>query len=145
LRRAVRDWHRELAERRAAATAIASWGPSGLRPFTHEEGTDDERRVYEVSELLTAQELFEEGRAMSHCVTSYSHSCGSGRSSIWSLRVRLVSGRVVRLVTVEVRNGDSTIVQVRRRSNKPPTDRELSLLRRWGDAGGPGLAYWFAS
>jgi len=144
LLRVVRDWHRALAESRSAATAVAPWGPSGFAPFAHEEGEGEGRREFEITELLTADELAEEGKAMSHCVASYALACGSGRSSIWSLRVRIESGRVVRLATVEVRRGDGTVVQVRRKSNKQPTERELSVIRRWGDAGGPALAYWWA-
>ena len=144
LLRAVSGWHRDLAEMRSAATAAATWGPSGFAPFAHEEGEDDGRRAYEVAELLTAQELLEEGRVMNHCVASYANDCASGRSSIWSLRKRIESGRVVRLATVEVRREDGTIVQVRKRSNKLATRRELSVLGRWGDAGGPKLASWYA-
>ena len=82
---------------------------------------------------------------MNHCVASYANDCASGRSSIWSLRKRIESGRVVRLATVEVRVGDGTIVQVRKRSNKLATRRELSVLGRWGDAGGPKLASWWTT
>jgi PcfJ-like protein len=145
LRRAVADWHRELAERQAAATAVGSWEPSGFTPFVREEDTEHGLRVYEVTELLTSQELFEEGKAMSHCVASYARSCASGRSSIWSLRVQIESGRVVRLATIEVRLSDRKIIQIRRRSNKPSTSRELSLLNRWEYVGGPGLTSWFST
>jgi hypothetical protein len=140
LRRAVTDWHRELAERQAVATAVGSWEPSGFTPFVRDEETEGGQRFYEVTELLTAQELFEEGKTMSHCVASYARTCASGRSSIWSLRVQIESGRVIRLATIEVRLSDRKIIQVRRRSNKPPTSREVSLLSRWEYVGGPGLA-----
>ena len=143
LRRAIIGWHRELAERRSATTAVGSWAPSGFLHLSHEEGMDDERRIHEVTELLTAQDLFEEGKAMTHCVASYAHACASGRSSIWSLRTRIESGRVIRQATVEVRSRDGVIIQVRRRANKPPTGRDLAILRRWGEEGGPGLASWF--
>jgi hypothetical protein len=143
LLRAIQAWHRDLAEVRAAATAVASWGPSGVAGFVHEEGTDDDRRVYSATELLTAMDLVEEGRAMGHCVASYAHACASGQTSIWSLRMQIGSGRVVRLATVEVRRRDGLVVQVRRRLDKLPTDRELEILRSWSDGGGPQLAYWF--
>jgi hypothetical protein len=68
--------------------------------------------------------------------------CVSRRTSIWSLRKRIETGRKVRLVTIEVNNVQRTIVQVRRRWNKMPTEHELSLLAQWGDVGGPKLAYW---
>jgi len=139
LHRAVAGWHRDLAESRAAETAVESWAPSSFTPFAREEG----ERVYEVTELLTARELLEESRAMGHCVASYAQACVARRSAIWGLRLRIESGRVIRLATVEVRLRDATIIQVRKRSNKPPKDHELSILRRWGDAGGPGLAHWW--
>jgi hypothetical protein len=144
LLRAVSGWHRDLAEMRSAAPAAATWGASGFASFAHEEGEEDGRRVYEVAELLNAQELLDEGRLMNHCVASYANACASGRSSIWSLRKRIESGRLIRLATVEVKVADGTIVQVRKRSNKLATRRELSVLGRWADAGGPKLASWYA-
>jgi PcfJ-like protein len=116
-----------------------TWGPSSIAPFAHEEGIGDERRVFEVSMLLGTTELIEEGKAMQHCVATYARACESGRTSIWSLRMRLSCGRLVRLATVEVRTSDRMIVQVRKRANKAPTHRELSILRKWADRGGPRL------
>lgn len=143
LRRAVAEWHRDLA--RSGTTTVSSWEPSGFVPLVHEEGTGDERRTHLIVELLTTQELLEEGREMSHCVASYAHSCASGRTSIWSLRRRIDSGRVVRRATIEVRNKDRTIVQVRRRRNAWPTEQEWLLLEQWGEAGGPKPAVYLAT
>ena len=67
-----------------------------------------------------------------------------GRTSIWSLRKRIESGRVVRLATIEVSNKQRRIVQVRRRWNRLPTGGDLSILVRWGDEGGPELSSWLA-
>ena len=116
---------------------LSYWESSGIPSFFHEEGVDDDRRLFEATELLGESELAEEGKAMGHCVATYSQLCASGRSSIWSLRMQISTGRVIRLATVEVRCTDKLIVQVRKRANKPPTPRELSLLERWGDRGGP--------
>jgi hypothetical protein len=143
LLRAVREWHGELA--RGRQVIDLSWGSSGFKPFVIEEGTGEETRVYEIVELLTSEELRQEGGAMQHCVACYASSCASRRTSIWSLRKRLESDREVRLATIEVNNVQGIIVQVRRRCNKMPTRHELSLLERWGDAGGPRLAYWPAT
>ena len=143
LRRAIAGWHRDLAW--AGAVEVASWGASGLPAYAHEEGAGEERRLYTIAELRSTQELAEEGAAMRHCVASYARPCAAGRSSIWSLRMRIESGRVVRLATIEVRARDGTIVQVRRQANKLPTDRETTILERWGDSGGPRLAYWLAT
>jgi hypothetical protein len=140
---AVREWHHSLSNIRTAP--ITTWGPSGFPPFVHEEGAGEDRRRFEVTELLTTAELIEEGRAMHHCVGSYAGSCASGRTSIWSLRKWIESGRAVRLATIEVSSKPRSIVQVRRKWNKLPTEGELTLLERWGDAGGPKLSYWLTA
>jgi PcfJ-like protein len=150
LQRAIARWHRNLAEGQEAVRAdgdrspSSCWGPSGISPFFHAEEVGDDRREFEATELLGKTDLSEEGKAMGHCVATYSQLCASGRSSIWSLRMRIPSGRMVRLATVEVRTKDNVIVQVRKRANKPPTFRELSLLSQWSDQGGPKLASWLA-
>ncbi len=138
--RAVREWHLELAL--ATRTVVSSWGPSGIAGFAHHEENGEERRVYEIAELLSTAELSDEGYAMQHCVASYASECASGRTSIWSLTVRLGTGRTIRLATIEVRNRERTIVQVRQRCNKLPTEREFRILARWEDSGGPRRSQW---
>jgi hypothetical protein len=138
--RAVREWHRELTH--ATRAVVSSWGPSGIPGFVQEEGDGEERRAHEIAELLSVAGLREEGAAMQHCVASYASACASGRTSIWSLTRRLATGRTIRLATIEVRNRDRTIVQVRGRCNRLPTQRELKLLSRWEAVGGPKLSHW---
>jgi hypothetical protein len=148
LQRAIARWHRNLAGNTEAATtegyrrSMPSWSASGIAPFAHQEGDGDDHREFEVVELLGLTELTEEGKAMGHCVATYSQLCASGRSSIWSLRMRLSCGRSVRLATVEVRSSDRMIIQVRKRANKAATVREFAILRKWADRGGPKLATW---
>jgi hypothetical protein len=142
LLQAVRHWHRSLAR---PTGVIPSWRPSGFPPFTHDEGADAGGRRFEILELLTAEELIEEGREMHHCVASYAGSCASGRTSIWSLRKVLDTGRQARLATVEVSNNRRLIVQARRRGNDLPTQGELAILRRWGEASGLRLSYWMTA
>ncbi len=141
LLRAIREWHRSLAQGRAKSIAM-SWRPSGFPGFEWEDGAGDDRRVYRIVELLTENELFAEGRAMRHCVASYAGSCASGRTSIWSLRKSIENDRVIRLVTIEVSNTRGTIVQIRGRCNRLPSEGERALLERWSEAGGPALSYW---
>jgi hypothetical protein len=144
LLRNVRAWHGELARSRRAV--LLSWRHSGFEPLVLDEGTGEDRRVFETVELLTSDELREEGAAMHHCVATYAHTCVAGKTSIWSLRKRLEGGREVRLATIEVNNnGHGTIVQVRRRFNKMPTEYDLWLLDRWRDRGGPERADGFAT
>src|SRR5262249_22171563 len=119
--------------------------PSEFPGFECEDGAGEEARVYRIVELLTSNELFTEGRAMRHCVASYAGSCTTGRTSIWSLRKSTESGRAIRLGAMEVSNRSGTIVQVRGRCNRLPTEGELALLASWGEAGGPALSYWMTA
>ena len=87
---------------------------------------------------LTRRDLFDEGRAMRHCVASYEHSCVSGRSAIWSMGLERNDGRRKPVLTVEVAVGRKLICQVRGKANRLPTEKELEILRRW--AAREGLA-----
>jgi len=112
LMRRVQDWHRLLAHKKTqeslektVATIRAGLGQSirqgdcasveegmasaqkGAWPFSlarHEEKVGD--CVWTAVALNTAGALFEEGRAMSHCVSSYASDCAAGSSRIYSIQ-----------------------------------------------------------
>src|SRR4051812_8206552 len=140
LLRAIAAWHRRLG--RSARGKATCWSPSGIEPLFHEEGHGESRKMYAITELLNSRELDAEGRAMSHCVASYASSCVSGRTSIWSLRVRSASGEEARLLSLEVHNATRQIVQARRKYNALPSEKERSILGRWTVAGGPSVSKW---
>ncbi len=140
LLRLVNQWHRALGRQKTGA--ITYWKPLGIKPFCHEEGKGENVKVYVIKELLSSRDLNEEGRAMGHCVGSYARSCGSGRVSIWVLRVVDYFGHETRLLTLEVVNQERQIVQARQKYNKMPDARELSILKRWTMAGGPAMSKW---
>lgn len=142
LLRAVAEWHRRLG--RQKSRSILHWEPSGITPFWHEEGKDETRRVFTIGELLCSSDLDAEGRAMGHCVGTYSASCAWGLASIWSLRSRDALGQETRLLTLEVLNQTRQVVQARQKYNKLPSPREISILNRWTGAGGPSLSKWIS-
>jgi hypothetical protein len=154
LLRSIAEWHQSLAaqsiaERHQSLAAQwtrkpTSWTTSGIEPFRFEETEGETRRIYTIAELLCSRELDEEGREMSHCVGTYAGSCESGRSSIWSLKVVEPPGPETRLLTLEVSNADRQIVQARKRFNTLPESKEIAILKRWADAGGPRLSRWLA-
>ena len=119
--------------------------PSGFRPFVVEVATSDGGRRYEVVELLSSQELVEEGQAMRHCVSSYAGYCESGRTSIWSLRKWIESGRFIRLATVEVRNNQRFDRAGARAIEHAASPGRLAILGRWQNAGGPRLSRLFTT
>ncbi len=142
LLRSVADWHRQLGRDRTKK--VSFWETSGIESFRFEEGKGENAKVYTIGELLSSRELLEEGIAMSHCVSTYAASCASGQVSIWTLKVADATGNEARLLTLEVRNPNRQIVQARQKFNKLPSLKELMILRRWTNAGGPTLSGWMA-
>lgn len=130
--RDVEAWHARLG-RTTAATAAASWQPSGIEPFEFVEGTETARsRTWRIREIVSGDGLVREGARMEHCVASYAGSCAAGRSSIWTMESS-VAGTITPHVTIEVHLGSRRIGQVRGKRNRPATAEELGIVRRWGD------------
>jgi len=123
--RAVDEWHAELAK----VDRIKVRGkflPSGYSNGEWEIKRRGQVETWSCEEILDTGKLLAEGRAMRHCVYSYSRSIADGRVSIWSLRCG-----ESRQLTIEVCNRDRRIVQARGRCNKSPTGIQARELRRW--------------
>jgi hypothetical protein len=142
LLRAVGDWHKSSFSRLRPVTG--DWRRSGLPPFRLEVTGGSGPAVYTTTELLTAWELAEEGRALKHCVGTYASLCLLGRSSIWSLSRADGSGKRERLLTLQVDNATRQLIQARGEGNRAPTAGEVQVLDAWARAGGPGAASFLA-
>jgi hypothetical protein len=138
--RQVDAWHKALAKVRTRK--ITSWETCGIKGFDRVEGDGKNSRHFIISELLTSSELASEGRAMNHCVGSYSHSCSSRRCAIYSMQVNPGSGVLERRLTIEVDLHSRTIVQARRKCNLMPTDVDSRILRAWATAEGLTMGRW---
>lgn len=127
--REVERWHGDLAKAKAIGNEI--FLPSGLDPFFEQKkvklpGGAHHIEEWSIVELLSSRELLEEGKRLHHCVYSYVYDVRRERISIWSLRT---DGS--RVLTIEVDRPTRRIVQVRGRSNRMPTEYEMSYIRRW--------------
>ena len=133
LLRQVEEWHGALARR--ASVQYMSWHASGIGEFEMKEKDKQlgETLTWSVKELLSGHELWEEGRAMSHCVHTYAESCRNGWTSIWSLGVEDGDGWSSRILTIAVDPHNRTITQVRGRHNALPSTEDPSqrVLRQW--------------
>ena len=79
-----------------------------------------------IQELLTTKQLNDEGKAMKHCVASYSYSCSSGRCAIYSLKVNCD-----RKATIEVDPRNRQINQVRAKYNAKPDPVSSRVIHAW--------------
>ena len=130
LLRQVNEWHRQLG--RATREGDFQWMRSEIGEFHLREGSEKKRNLkyWYIRELLSTEELNDEGRKMNHCVGSYVRSCYSGKKSIWTVESEDISGKR-KVLTVEVSRPENRIRQVRGKRNRLPTLTEKFLLERW--------------
>ena len=122
----VEKWHQKLA--RKSSISQLSWSPMGPKAAQYTEGQAQNRnlRDWKIIELLNGKELAAEGRALSHCVATYAQQCMRGKCSIWS-----VYCNEERVLTIELRSANNTIIQIRGKRNRLATPRERRIVRRW--------------
>jgi hypothetical protein len=140
LLRDMNAWHGELNKAKTIQKHV--YTPSGLPGITVEKVTPQRRgprlvEIWTISEILTSQALLAEGKAMRHCVSSYSWKIAEGAVSIWSLTLREL-GEESRMLTIEVQNKTNQIVQVRGPRNRMPTARESTVVSAWATKAGLG-------
>jgi len=132
--RSMEGWHRQLA--RDARLPHRQWAPSGYEPLDYtQDGAPDGPVRWSVKELLSTRELAAEGRAMHHCVGSYSNNCQRGNTSIWSMQVEDATGGPYRVMTIAVNNGSRSVSQARGKYNALPSGKtpngKRRALERW--------------
>jgi len=126
LLRRVEEWHATQRATEPKPTLIR-WGHSAIGEFA---GQDEQGRAWTIRELLDSNELAAEGRAMDHCVATYTRYCAQHLSTIWSLGIEGAGGRE-RVVTVEVNPKSREVVQAQAKSNEEPDDDSRLILQRW--------------
>lgn len=126
----VNDWHRQLGKE--SKQESYEWEHSEIGDLVVKEQRMDNYtpRYWRIQELLSTDELIEEGRVMKHCVVTYSESCFTGKTSIWSMETEDEYGKN-NVLTIEVLMAEKLIRQVRGKRNRLPTPKERSILKRW--------------
>ena len=87
---------------------------------------------WNICELLDSNALFWEGRELRHCVGLYDRECFRGRTTIWSM-ARLIEGKRVRVLSIELNPYNRRIMQIRGRCNRMPKRWELEVLHEWAN------------
>jgi hypothetical protein len=122
----VEQWRAER-RRRESRRRIIRWERSGIGEYRRRAG---DGRAWTVRELLDGDGLAEEGKAMQHCVATYTGRCLRGTSTIWSLGLEGDGGRE-RLVTIEVNPRSREVVQAKARCNEVPDEAARAILAEW--------------
>lgn len=137
----VEKWHAQTAKINKKGT-FTQWKSCGIEGSRFEEGSNRNKRVYVVIELLNSSELKEEGREMHHCVGSYSGSCSSGRCAVYSLR-QIEGDSLGRKATISVNLTPSKMLQeARGRYNEVLPQNISRIVRSWANAKGVAISSW---
>jgi hypothetical protein len=123
LMRRVVDWQ---AERRSdqPQRGLIRWDRSSIGEFHRRDEAD---RTWMIRELLDSDEMAAEGKAMEHCVATYTESCARRLTTIWSVGIETSEGRQ-RVVTVEVNPASRAVIQAKARGNEEPDESCLAIL-----------------
>lgn len=144
LLRGMEEWHAELHHRQTLlATGEVVFPPSDFQgaiyPITvQRKGTLPLRKRWRIREILTAKELFLEGKKQRHCVASYGRGILEGKHSIWSLTLNEGAGPE-RALTIQLQNNQKVIVQIRGFANRRATKTERQIVQRWATENGLSL------
>ena len=126
-REAVTQWHRRAAcaaaLRHEQAANRPGWPPC-CKPWRSADGR------FEIVPLASAQDLVDEGNALSHCVGGYYDACRSGSTQILSLREAGERAATIELVVNDCnRSLHIEVGQFKARCNGRPERRHFDALR----------------
>ena len=123
----MENWHKELSK--DTNLKFESWIPSCIQSYSFYN--KNEILEITIDEITNNVDLKLEGRDLKHCVFSYNKRCKSGGTSIFSLKRISSKGEMKRTLTIEVRN--STIVQIKGKSNSSPKKNDLKFVNEWAN------------
>jgi hypothetical protein len=124
----VAKWQHPIAG--YGRTSGLRWNRLGIGGLEYSEERRRNTQTWTIRELLDSNELFVEGRAMRHCVATYSGRCVRRGSSIWSMTRYSCFGQE-HVLTIEVNPQTRTIVQAKGRRNSHPSPDARRVMLRW--------------
>lgn len=135
LAKAAREHEIEKAKRLAAEMG----GDWNALPVANYEKTEGDV-TFRIVQLVTSEELYEEGREMSHCVAEYDNDCALGDTGIFSLR-KFTDGTAgyETLATLEYRTDENALVQAKAKFNEDVSAEAEVHILAWAKAEGIGI------
>ncbi len=127
LQRAAQIWHGRVFYEDHKILRKLKW--TGL-PKEFDLSFDYKKNEYKCVQLISGEELYQEGEAMQHCVITYTHSSRQTHCTIWSLQIKN-DNSFTRILTIEVR--EKVIVQARKLQNRLPRKKDMEVLREWAE------------
>ena len=129
LKRDIEQWHQQLNTIKLMKSVSNRKLPDASIPDFLVLNND---LVYSIKQIKRVDELYFEGKNLSHCVYSYKKYCIGKTSYIFSLRCYYLNTPESSLITIEL-NRYNKIVQARGKFNRSVTEEELSIIQMWAD------------
>ncbi len=141
--RLLNDVQKWLAAKERKEASTLSWKGLNIGSFRFHESPDTvwEWKSWTIHELLSRQELVEEGLELKHCVATYANSCARGRTSIWSLRCHGTLS-THRVLTIEVNPQEKQIVTALGNCNSRPKPEARKIMATWASQQHLTIARW---
>lgn len=115
--KAMEIWHDQLSLEKFSKYP-QNWNHSkNIQDFINDE--------YSITEILNVQELYKEGKELSHCVLSYIKQISELKITIWSLKMNNK-----KLLTIEI-DEHKNVIQIRGYKNRLPILQEMLILDKW--------------
>ncbi|WP_299761395.1 PcfJ domain-containing protein [uncultured Dokdonia sp.] len=124
-------WYIEMQKMRNEANYL-SWFPSGIKEMHKEVEKDGKKVIYIAKELLTSEELYQEGHDMNHCVADYIDDCYAMDTSIFSLR-KQEGDTIKKLATIEINPRTLEVLQAEGNCNTPLSVEATMAFNLWTD------------
>jgi len=84
-----------------------------------------DEKTWTINEITTGKLLYEEGKDMHNCVSSYLHSCISGHCAIFSVKV---NGKRMATLEISTNNSEFQLVQAREKMNASIKNEEIKKI-----------------
>lgn len=123
------EWHRLQGKKKKYSRLY--W--SG-HPIDNWEQEDGAKKRWSIQQIVSADDLIEEGHKMRHCVASYAYVCQQGSSSIWTVKFKeTTDSKFHRALTLEVGDDGMNFYlrQVRGLANRLPVKEEMEVVKQW--------------
>lgn len=123
------EWNKEYIKRMEADNR-AEWKKSIFKGFEKTVVENNIETKFIIKELLTSEELYNEGYEMNHCVAEYEYDCIEQKSAIFSMRKWVDENETIE-ATIEVSPETKMIVQAKARFNENISKEAYEIMVEW--------------
>jgi len=123
LEKDINAWHKATELNKLGPLLSTKWKGININDSTLTINTN----TYSFTQIITGERLYEEGKTLQHCVTSYVQYCMDGQIAIWNMVESSKDAKTG--LTIEISNNE--IIQVSGFDNRKPYQNEILVIQTW--------------